>query len=157
MKIYPLHRSVFGDFEHDLSTGFRDDFKGGLNDFTHRLDYFKAGLENDLEIYLENERNDLLTDFEKQTSILEERIQNFTQAARNNAKIQNRIWIEQGGFALGFGIFMLIAISTSILIFARKKINKRKLRSNFSSLYKRSFHFTPVSDLYQNSDNGESP
>lgn len=224
----PGKRNVFADFEHDLTTNFRDDFKGGLNDFKRQLKYFKAELESDLKIELGNQHNDTfneleklealmteiqysnevardngtisetisnfrddfndgLNDFkrqliyfkaqledelgnqhydilqlenelEKSEELLKEKIQNSSQIARNNGRLQNRILNRQGGLAVGSGIFFLIAIAVPTLIYIYKKFKKRKLRSNFASLYKRSFHFVPVSrDPFQNSSNDETP
>ena len=109
-------------------SNFRDDFNGGLNDLKRQLNYFKAQLHNS------------------------------SQIARYNEIMQKRIWNRQGGLAVGFGILFLIVIAVPILMYIYKRLKKRKLRSNFTSLYKRSFHFLPVSsDLFQNASTDETP
>ena len=87
-------------------------------------------------------------DFNGGLKNLEERIDNASQIARNNGI----------GLAVCSGIFFMIVLAVPILMYIYKKIKKRKLRSNFTSLYKRSFHFLPVSsDLFQNASTNETP
>ena len=135
-------------------SNFRDDFNDGLDDFERHLKYFKAELQDELG----NHHHDILNELERSEAFLEERIHNSSQIARDNGIMQTRIWKRQGGLAVGYGIFILIIIALPILIYIYKKIKKRKLRSNFASLYKRSFHFMPVSsDPVQNASTDDMP
>ena len=145
-------------------SNFRDDFKGGLIEIKRQLNYFKDELEDELG----NQHNDILqlqNKLEKSEELLKDKIQNSSQIARDNGKMQNRMLHRQGGLAVGYGIFILIIIAVPILTYIYKKFKKRKLRSNFASLYKRSFHFTPwsrhgapvPSDIFQNTRTDETP
>ena len=125
-------------------SNFRDDFNGGLKDFKLQLNHSNAELQDELR----NHRSEILNELERSEAFLEESIDNTSRIARNNGI----------GLAVCSGIFFMIVLAVPILMYIYKKIKKRKLRSNFTSLYKRSFHFLPVSgDLFQNASTNETP
>ena len=100
----------------------------------------------------------LSPDLKRQLNYFKAELHNSSQIARHDEIIQKRIWNRQGGLAVGFGILFLIVLIVPILMYIYKRLKERKLRSNFTSLYKRSFHFLPVSsDLFQNANTDETP
>ena len=140
-------------FQDDLA----DEFGYQHNDILNKLDKLEAlmakKIQDSSQIARDNGTisetiSNFRDDFNGGLKDLEERIDNASHIARNNGI----------GLAVCSGIFFMIVLALPILMYIYKKLKKRKLRSNFTSLYKRSFHFMPVSsDLFQNANTDETP
>ena len=156
-------------FQDDLA----DEFGYQHNDILNKLDKLEAlmakKIQDSSQIARDNgtisetisnfrdDFNGAVKDLKRQLNYFKAEFHNSSQIARDNEIMQKRIWNRQGGLAVGSGIFFLIVITMAILMYIYKR-KQRKLRSNFTSLYKRSFHFLPVSnDLFQNANSVETP